>query len=507
MHEPRRSLARARGQAHDEDHLDPALRHRRAGPGALGRAEGRGLRGEHRARTPLRAEPDRRRDRRAVGQEPARPRADERTQLARLLPRRRHGAGPGRRLRFHQRTPIPGLYQTGATTHPGGSVTAAPAATRRRCCSRISAAAGPLADERLDYVLEAFTWRITASVPPWDFAQIVAELESYDDWCRVWSRWAARHEALGDAAAAAGRGLTAGDAYVRAALFYHWASFLFTERRDSSAQPCEAMDAVWAKAAPHVGMERVETSTARRATCGGRPARAARSRPPGVDSTKEEFFGLTSELVDAGSRPSRRRARAGIVVAAAEHGAAVRAGGARGRRPVRGRFDRILVGRHVLRRHLRAARRRADDRIAACFAVSSGYTPPAATERPSRSPGGAAPLHGRRPAEVERAITVEGVRVDVPVLQVYGGRDRITPVAERAASRRGARRAGRDGRDRGRRPRLQQRLVRAAAPGRAVGRGPCLIGEASCDPHDQAAGCARRWTRIRPFKPTEEELR
>jgi phytoene dehydrogenase-like protein len=30
------------------------------------------------------------------------------------------------RLRFHQRTPIPGLYQTGATTFPGGSVTAAP---------------------------------------------------------------------------------------------------------------------------------------------------------------------------------------------------------------------------------------------------------------------------------------------------------------------------------------------------------------------------------------------
>jgi phytoene dehydrogenase-like protein len=30
------------------------------------------------------------------------------------------------RFRFHQRTPIPGLYQTGATTHPGGSVTAGP---------------------------------------------------------------------------------------------------------------------------------------------------------------------------------------------------------------------------------------------------------------------------------------------------------------------------------------------------------------------------------------------
>ena len=41
-----------------------------------------------------------------------------------------HGGdqGPAQsgRLRFQPRTPIPGLYQTGATTYPGGSVTAAP---------------------------------------------------------------------------------------------------------------------------------------------------------------------------------------------------------------------------------------------------------------------------------------------------------------------------------------------------------------------------------------------
>jgi phytoene dehydrogenase-like protein len=29
-------------------------------------------------------------------------------------------------LRFGPRTPLPGLYQTGGTTHPGGSVSAAP---------------------------------------------------------------------------------------------------------------------------------------------------------------------------------------------------------------------------------------------------------------------------------------------------------------------------------------------------------------------------------------------
>jgi 2,6-dihydroxypseudooxynicotine hydrolase len=34
------------------------------------------------------------------------------------------------------------------------------------------------------------------------------------------------------------------------------------------------------------------------------------------------------------------------------------------------------------------------------------------------------------PPEVERAITVEGISVGVPVLQVYGGEDRITPVSD-----------------------------------------------------------------------------
>src|SRR5207253_3258812 len=71
-----------------------------------------------------------------------------------------------------------------------------------------------LPDDRLDYVLKAFTWRITASSSPWELAQVVEACETYDDWCRAWSAWGARHEAFGDAAATSE---TAGDAYVRAA--------------------------------------------------------------------------------------------------------------------------------------------------------------------------------------------------------------------------------------------------------------------------------------------------
>ena len=96
-----------------------------------------------------------------------------------------------------------------------------------------------------------------------------------------------------------------------------------------------------------------------------------------------------------------------------------------------GDFERIVVGgmSYGGTFALRAAAQ--DDRIAACFAVSSGYSAAGRYERfhPLTQAGLRHYMAGD-PADVERAITVEGVRVDVPVLQVYGGRDRITPVAD-----------------------------------------------------------------------------
>jgi 2,6-dihydroxypseudooxynicotine hydrolase len=288
-----------------------------------------------------------------------------------------------------------------------------------------------LAEDPLDYVLKAFTWRITASVPAWDFAQIVGELQSYDDWCRVWSRWAARHEARGDAA---GSPAAAGDAYVLAGLYYHWASFLFAHEPEQFAVAVRAVDAAWAKAAPHVGMELIEV--------GGAPGylrRPAGARTlavvlPGVDSTKEEFYGLTSELV--------RHGVAAFAVDAHGQGSsslrrnmeppfepAVRAIVDR----FAGEFEQIVVGgmSYGGTFALRAAAQ--DDRIAACFAVSSGYS--AAGRYESFHPITQAGLRhymAGDPPDVERAITVEGIRVGVPVLQVYGGQDRITPVADAA---------------------------------------------------------------------------
>src|SRR5207248_10085169 len=50
---------------------------------------------------------------------------------------------------------------------------------------------------------------------------------SSDDWCAGWSQVAAEHEQLGRNALAAGRGMSAGAHLSQAAVYYHFAKFLF----------------------------------------------------------------------------------------------------------------------------------------------------------------------------------------------------------------------------------------------------------------------------------------
>ncbi len=60
-----------------------------------------------------------------------------------------------------------------------------------------------------------------------DFEEITAKLTSYDQWCAAWSERAAHHEQLGRDALKGGYELTASECLQRAAIYYHFASFLF----------------------------------------------------------------------------------------------------------------------------------------------------------------------------------------------------------------------------------------------------------------------------------------
>ena len=87
------------------------------------------------------------------------------------------------------------------------------------------------ADPLVDLIFSHFTPRYVATgVDPHDLARLATRIERWDDWCREWSAEAARHERLAEEARARGRQVTATEASLRAAIYYHYAKHLFADQ-------------------------------------------------------------------------------------------------------------------------------------------------------------------------------------------------------------------------------------------------------------------------------------
>ena len=82
-----------------------------------------------------------------------------------------------------------------------------------------------------------------------DLQRIKARLESWDDWCRVWSETGAEHEALAEAALEAGHRVTATEAYKRAVIYYHFANAIFYRDKAQKMAAHRKKLACFAKAA------------------------------------------------------------------------------------------------------------------------------------------------------------------------------------------------------------------------------------------------------------------
>src|SRR5687767_14788349 len=89
-------------------------------------------------------------------------------------------------------------------------------------------------------------------VVQWVFAGLRKTIQPWDQWCAEWSKEAKRYSDMGDKALADGHRVTAGSHYIRAALYYHWATFLFVHDQKQFVGGMEAMAACWKKAAPLV---------------------------------------------------------------------------------------------------------------------------------------------------------------------------------------------------------------------------------------------------------------
>jgi 2,6-dihydroxypseudooxynicotine hydrolase len=62
-----------------------------------------------------------------------------------------------------------------------------------------------------------------------DFEEVTAKLERWEDWCEAWSKRAEMHGRLGQIAFKEGYKLTASEHFIRAAIYYHFAKFVFVQ--------------------------------------------------------------------------------------------------------------------------------------------------------------------------------------------------------------------------------------------------------------------------------------
>ncbi len=157
--------------------------------------------------------------------------------------------------------------------------------------------------------IETWAARIVANgVDAADFTRITSAITGWDQWCRAWCAAAAVHEDLGRAALADGRRLSGGGHLAQAAVYYHFAKFLFvqdlTQMRAAHGDAVRCLD----DALPHLSPpgERAEIPFDG-AVLAGVLRRPAGPGPhpavvliPGLDSAKEEFRAVEQPFLDRG---------------------------------------------------------------------------------------------------------------------------------------------------------------------------------------------------------------
>ena len=153
-------------------------------------------------------------------------------------------------------------------------------------------------DTRIEAAIAHWAPRFTSQgVDPNDFARVTEGLQEGADWLPAWFANGDQHAALAREAEAAGRRRSAGEAWVHAALSYHFAKFVWMvdleRHREGTARAKDAIASFHRLLDPSA--ERVEIPLDGFALAGNlrRPHRTGPAPLvlllPGLDSTKEEF--------------------------------------------------------------------------------------------------------------------------------------------------------------------------------------------------------------------------
>jgi len=154
-------------------------------------------------------------------------------------------------------------------------------------------------DERAQAAINNWGPRFTSQGVDYnDFIRTTSKVERWDQWLDAWTATGDIHAELARDAEAKGRSLTAGEAWVSAALCYHFAKFVWmvdmAKYRDAADKAVSSLYAAHKHLDPTA--QRIETPLDGATMVGNLRRPAGISQPPlllllpGLDSTKEEFF-------------------------------------------------------------------------------------------------------------------------------------------------------------------------------------------------------------------------
>jgi 5-aminopentanamidase len=322
-----------------------------------------------------------------------------------------------------------------------------------------------LADRRPELYAWAPDKRVAAATAHWaarfvangtsypDFQATMARIGRWDDWCREWGRTGQHYQQVAETAEAAGRLVTAGEAWRRAALCWHWGKFVFTDHPQEQRAAHELTVACFRRGAGTLSPPAEPVRVPYAGTTLAAYLRVPPGQPPvvimipGLDSVKEELQATAEYLLSRGlaviaiDGPGQGETEYELPIEPAyERVTTAVADYMKGRDDIDP--DRIGVFGVSLGGYYAARSAAYEPRVRAAVALAGPYRwdldwdmLPVQTRITFQHRSGAASPAGAR--ERAAALTLEdaAARITCPLLVAHGGRDRLVPPyhAERLA--------------------------------------------------------------------------
>jgi 2,6-dihydroxypseudooxynicotine hydrolase len=280
-----------------------------------------------------------------------------------------------------------------------------------------------------------------------DFERITSGLERWADWCAAWSVVAAEHEQLGRDALAADRAKSAGAHLSRAAVYYHFAKFLFVDDLDQMRTAHRAAVRCLDDALPYLDPpgQRIEIPFDGSHLVGilrqpaGPGPHPVILMIPGLDSTKEELRSTEELFLERGIATFSVD---GPGQGEAEYDLAIRGDWEVPGAAIIDRLvaepsldaDRIGVWGVSLGGYYSPRVASGDDRVKACVALAGPYSfadgwdsRPLLTQEAFRVRSKSPDMEAARKAAAELSLEGRAGLIRCPLLAVTGQRDRLIP--------------------------------------------------------------------------------